>query len=96
MPEDRFRWPERLTVAVCSAICEFNSGVELTLCKLCDAMDIMPGTRMVASAQKADAQCLRQSLRQAQVSTKEARQAHKVARYDRAVLLGTCYSESLL
>ena len=79
-PKTGFVGLERLTAASCSAICEFNSGVELAIRKLCDAMDIMPGTRMVASAQKADAQRLRQSLRQAQVSTKEARRARKVAR----------------
>ena len=44
---------EMLTAAVCSAICKFNSGVELVIHKLCE---------------KADAQRLRQSLRQTQVN----------------------------
>ena len=70
-PKTGFVGIERLTATACSAICEFNSGVELVIRKLCDAMDIMPGKRMVASAQRADAQ----RLRQAQVSTKAARRA---------------------
>ena len=65
-PKTGFVGLKRLTAAVCSATCRFNSGVELAIRKLCDAMDIMSGTRMVASAQKANAQRPRQSLRQAQ------------------------------
>ena len=67
------------TAATCSAIAECNSGVEFTIRKLYGAVDIVSGTQMVTSAKKADTQRLRQSLRQAQASTEEARRARKVA-----------------
>ncbi|KAI0224797.1 hypothetical protein LSAT2_024210 [Lamellibrachia satsuma] len=44
---------ERLTAAACSAICEFNSRVELAIRQPCEALDVVSGTRMVASAQEA-------------------------------------------
>ena len=50
---------ERLTAATCSAIAEFNSGVELSIRKLCEVMDIVSGMQMVTSAKKADAQRLK-------------------------------------
>ena len=62
----RFVGLERLTAATFAAITEFNSGVELSLGKLCEAMSIVFGSRLLASAKKADMQRLRQSLRQAQ------------------------------
>ena len=79
-PKTGFVGLERLTVATCSAIAEFNSGVEISIRKLCEAMDIVSGIQMVTSAKKADDQRLKQSLRQARSSTKEARRARKVAR----------------
>jgi len=69
--------------ATCSAVAEFNSGVELSVRKLSEAMGIVSGKAMVTSAKKADVQRLRQSLRQAQASTKEARIARKAARRTR-------------
>ena len=70
---------ERLTAAKCVAIAEFNSGIELYLGRLCEAVGIVSGSQLLASAKKADMQRLRQSLRQAQAITKEARRARKAA-----------------
>ena len=60
-PKTGFVGLERLTAATCSAISEFNSGVELTIRKLYEAMDIVSGTQMMTSANEADTQRLRQS-----------------------------------
>ena len=79
-PKTGFVGLERVASAACSAIAEFNSGIELSMQNLCVAMGIASGARQVASAKKADAQRLAQSLRRAQASSKEARKARKVAR----------------
>ena len=79
-PKTGFVGLERVASAACSAIAEFNSGIELSMQNLCAAMGIVSGARLVASAKKADAQRLAQSLRREQASTKEARKARKVAR----------------
>ena len=55
---------ERVAAASCAAIAEFNSGVELSLSKQCEAMGIESGWRLLASAKKADTQRLKQSFHQ--------------------------------
>ena len=77
-PKTGFVGLERWTASTCSAIAEFNSDVELSIRTLCEAMDIVSGNQQ--PAKKADVQRLKQSLRQAQASTKEAWRARKVAR----------------
>ena len=69
-PKTGFVGLERIAAASCVAIVEFNSGVELSLSKLCEEMGIEFGSRLLASAKKADMQRMKQSLRQARASTK--------------------------
>ena len=79
-PKTSFVGLQRVVAATCSGVAEFNSGIELSIQKLFSAMDIVPGRHLVASAVKADSERLQQSLRQAEASTKGARQARRVAR----------------
>ena len=79
-PKTGFVGLQRLTAAVCAVIAEFNGGVEVAVQKLCVNMNVAAGSRLLASAKKADTRRLRQSMRRAQTSTKAARTVRKVAR----------------
>ncbi|MEG7524040.1 MAG: hypothetical protein M3H12_13215, partial [Chromatiales bacterium] len=79
-PKTGFVGLQRVLSATCAAVAEFNSGVEVTMRRLCDAMGIASGERLVASAEKADRKRLRGAEQQAQASTKAARRARRVTR----------------
>lgn len=66
--------------AVTAAVAEFNSGVEVTMQRLCDTMGIASGERLIASAKKADRKRLHEAERQAEASTKTMRQARRTTR----------------
>ena len=66
--------------AVTAAVAEFNSGVEVTMQRLCDTMGIASGERLITSAKKADRKRLREAERQAEASTKTMRQARRTTR----------------
>ena len=70
----------RVVAATCSAIAEFNQGVMSTVTRSQEVMGMPSGGRTRMSAAKADSRRLKQSVRQMEVSTKEARLARKVAR----------------
>ena len=80
----RFVGLQRVLSATCTAVSQFNSGVQLTMQHLCDVMGIAPGVHMTASAEKADTMRLRGAKRQAKESTKTARLARKRARLAQA------------
>ena len=64
-----------MLLATCLAVAEFNSGVKDTSAQLYSAMGMTAGPHLVASGEKADRKRLRQSLRQTESRTKEARRA---------------------
>ena len=66
--------------ATCGAVAEFNAGVAARMSHQCDVMEVPLGTRLLASAEKADSRRLNQVQRQAAASTKEARWARRIAR----------------
>ena len=71
---------ERVLSATCSAVSEFNAGVETTMRNLCDVMEVPAGGHLLASAEKADHRRLGQAKRQAVAATKEVWQAKRIAR----------------
>ena len=79
-PKTGFMGLQRVVAATCTAVAEFNSGVKTTLEQLCTVMGITSGPRLLASAEKADRKRVRQSVKQQESRTKEARRARKVAR----------------
>ena len=79
-PKTGFVGLQRVAAATCSGVAQFNSGIELNMCRLFTEMDIVPGTHMVKSAATADKVRLEQSLRKAAASTKNARRARRLAR----------------
>ena len=79
-PKTGFVGLQRVAAATCSGVAQFNSGIELNMCRLFTEMDIVPGTHMVKSAATADKVRLEQSLRKAGASTKNARRARRLAR----------------
>ena len=71
---------QRVLSATCTAVSQFNCGVELTMQHLCGVMGIPSGVHMSASSEKADAKRLRGADLHAMKSTKMARLARKRAR----------------
>ena len=69
-----------VVTATCSAIAEFNQGVMSTVTRSQEVMGMPSGGRTRMLAAKADSRRLKQSVRQMEASTKEARLARKVAR----------------
>ena len=63
--------------ATCAAVAEFNSGVEVTMRRLCGTMGIASGEQLIASAEKADRKRMQEVEQQAEASTKTARRARK-------------------
>ena len=74
-PKTGFVGLQRVLLATCLAVAEFNSGVKDTSAQLYSAMGMTAGSHLVASGEKADRKRLRQSLRQTESRTKEARRA---------------------
>ena len=79
-PKTGFVGLQRVLSATCAAVAEFNSGVEVTMRRLCDAMGIASGTRLIASAEDADRRRLLEAERQTEASTKTARHSRRIAR----------------
>ena len=79
-PKTSFVGLERVLSATCSAVSQFNAGVETTIRNLCDVMEVPAGGHLLASAEKADHRRLGQAKRQAVAATKEVRQAKRIAR----------------
>ena len=79
-PKTGFVGRTRVVAATCSAVAEFNQGVMSTVTRSQKVMGMPGGIRMRMSAAKADSRRLKQSVRQMEASTKEARLARKVAR----------------
>ena len=79
-PKTGFVGLQRVAAATCSGVAQFNSGIELNMCRVFTVMDIVPGTHMVKSAVTADKVRLEQLLRKAAASTKNARRARRLAR----------------
>ena len=70
----------RVCAATCLAIVEFNQGIGSTVTHSYAIMGLQCGSRLKVSAAEADSRRLRESVRQVQASTMEARRARKVAR----------------
>lgn len=70
--------------ATCLAVAEFNSGAQTSVEHLYGAMGMTTGPQLIASAEKADRKRLRQSLRQAESRTKEARRARWIYQVEAA------------
>ena len=79
-PKTGFVSLNRVMAATCSAISEFNSGVEVTMTRLCRAMRIVPGCHLLASAEKADCQRVSKSRFREAAATKAARRARRLDR----------------
>ena len=77
-PKTGFVGLQRVLFATCLAVAEFNSGARTTVEQLYGVMGMTIGPQLIASAEKADRKRLRQSLRQAESRTKEARRARKI------------------
>ena len=79
-PKTSFVGLERVVSATCSAVSEFNVGVEVTMKNLCDVMQVPSGVHLLASAEKTDRRRLSQAKRQAAAATRQARQTRRLAR----------------
>ena len=79
-PKTGFVGLQRVIAATCYATAEFNQGFESAVARSFAAMGMKVGSHTMASAGKADAKRLRQSIRQVEESTQAARRARKVAR----------------
>ena len=90
-PKTSFVGYQRAVIATSAAVAEFNGGIELSLRRMCAAMGVVSGERLVVSAVKADGRRLLQSQHQVTASTREARRAKKVAKA-RSQDTGTEYS----
>ena len=69
---------QRVLLVTCLAVAEYNSGVKEMTEQLYGAMGMTPGPHLTASGEKADQRRLRQSLRQTESRTKEARRARRL------------------
>ena len=79
-PKTGFVGLQRVVAATCYATAEFNQGFESAVARSYAAMGMKVGSHTMASAGKADAKRLRQSIRQVEESTQAARRARKAAR----------------
>ena len=84
-PKTTFVGVDRVVSATCSAVSEFNAGIEATIRHLCDVMELPACGHLLASAEKADHRRLGQAKRQAVAATKEVRQAKRIARTARKI-----------
>ena len=70
----------RLLAATCSAIAEFNQGIESTVARTFDVMGMTVGSQTKLSAVKADKLRLEKARQQVKDSSREARHAKAMAR----------------
>ena len=77
-PKTGFVGLQRVLLATCLAVAEYNSGVKETTEQPYGAMGMTAGPHLTASGEKADQRRLRQSLRQTESRTKEARRARRL------------------